>query len=153
MLTVTLKLSVDLHTPLEYTSVAMAFSRRERTYLFHTWPKCMVPKAEGKNFPQESNVKQGPPSPKGKHQKLTSFGSLAVVALESMTLTEDSDLWPLAHPIAEPCTSPSCGVSVKPALALTTSQSHACSTLPGRCQCQLLQLLPPNEPVAHLGSN
>lgn len=80
--------------------------RRGHTYLFHSWSKCMVPKAEDKNFPKERNIKQGPPSPKGKQQKLTSFGPPAVVALESMTLTEDSDMQPLAHPTAEPCTSP-----------------------------------------------
>lgn len=65
-----------------------------------------MPKAEDKNFPKENNIKQGPLSPKGKQQKLTSFWPPAVVVLESMTLTEDSDVQPLAHPKAEPCTSP-----------------------------------------------
>lgn len=37
----------------------------------------------------------------GKNQMLTSFGSLAAVAWESVPLTEDADLRPLTHPPAE----------------------------------------------------
>lgn len=45
----------------------------------------MVPKAGDKNFPKKYDIKQGPPLPKGKHQKLASF-KLTVVSLKLMTL-------------------------------------------------------------------
>lgn len=132
-------------TTLEHVSVAMAFSRRGLTYPLHIFPKLTVPKGEDKHLSKKSNVKQGPPPPKGKNWKLTSCESPAIVVLESLMLdrrlwyviSNQSCSWTLSQPPPVGCVQS----QLWPSLA--HNLGHALLSWERRCKCLHLQLLPP----------
>lgn len=90
------------HTPRPRTHIAGRSVPQEGTFLSIPY-LASLDGVQGRRpkLPKEGKRRTRPPSLMGKNQMLTSFGSLAAVAWESVPLTEDADLRPLTHPPAE----------------------------------------------------